>query len=106
MLSSGQDIPSRLLAQQKSSVDLEQYVKECKEKKQVLMETLKELELKQAELKFRKPPETTRCCWSWDSCVNWATSLRGGHVQHGCPGRAPLPPSHCSCPPLLHQEVF
>ncbi|XP_049658404.1 coiled-coil domain-containing protein 183 [Accipiter gentilis] len=55
------DIPSRLLAQQKSSVDLEQYVKECKEKKQALKNTLKELELKQAELKFRQPPNTIRC---------------------------------------------
>ncbi|XP_075025130.1 coiled-coil domain-containing protein 183 [Calonectris borealis] len=54
------DIPGRLLAQQKSSVDLEQYVKECKEKKQALKETLKELELKEAELKFRQPPNTTR----------------------------------------------
>ncbi|XP_059685478.1 coiled-coil domain-containing protein 183 [Gavia stellata] len=55
------DIPSRLLAQQKSAVDLEQYVKECKEKKQVLKETLKELELKHAELKFHPPPNTTSC---------------------------------------------
>ncbi|KAM9272431.1 coiled-coil domain-containing protein 183 [Morus bassanus] len=55
------DIPSRLLAQQKSSVDLEQYVKECKEKKQALKEMLKELELKQAELKFCQPPNTISC---------------------------------------------
>ncbi|XP_029883926.1 coiled-coil domain-containing protein 183 [Aquila chrysaetos chrysaetos] len=55
------DIPSRLLAQQKSSVDLEQYVKECKEKQQALKETLKELELKQAELKFRQSPNTISC---------------------------------------------
>ncbi|XP_075373900.1 coiled-coil domain-containing protein 183-like [Mycteria americana] len=55
------DIPGRLLAQQKSSVDLEQYVKECKEKKQALKEMLKELELKQAELKFSQPPNTTSC---------------------------------------------
>ncbi|KAM6337884.1 coiled-coil domain-containing protein 183-like isoform 3-T4 [Alca torda] len=54
------DIPSRLLAQQKSSVDLEQYVNECKEKQQALKEKLKEMELKQAELKFRQPPNTTR----------------------------------------------
>ncbi|XP_014808524.1 PREDICTED: coiled-coil domain-containing protein 183 [Calidris pugnax] len=50
------DIPSRLLEQQKSSVEREQYVNERKEKKQALKETLKELELKQAELKFRQPP--------------------------------------------------
>uniref|UniRef100_A0A8C3PK92 Uncharacterized protein n=1 Tax=Calidris pygmaea TaxID=425635 RepID=A0A8C3PK92_9CHAR len=56
VLSPVQDIPSRLLAQQKSSVELEQYVNECKEKKQALKETLKDLELKQAELKFRQPP--------------------------------------------------
>ncbi|XP_009463103.1 PREDICTED: coiled-coil domain-containing protein 183 [Nipponia nippon] len=55
------DIPSRLLAQQKSSVDLEQYIKECEEKKQALKETLKELELKRAELKFHQPPNTTSC---------------------------------------------
>ncbi|XP_074016980.1 coiled-coil domain-containing protein 183 [Numenius arquata] len=54
------DIPSRLLAQQKSSVELEQYVNECKEKKQALKETLKELELKQAELKFCQPPNKNR----------------------------------------------
>ncbi|XP_064022829.1 coiled-coil domain-containing protein 183 [Pogoniulus pusillus] len=55
------DIPSRLLAQQKSSVDLEQFIKGCKEKKQELKETLKELELKLAELKFGQPPNTTSC---------------------------------------------
>ncbi|KAM9615552.1 coiled-coil domain-containing protein 183 [Morphnus guianensis] len=75
MLSPGQDIPSRLLAQQKSSVDLEQYVKECKEKKQALKETLKELELKQAELKFRQPPNTiSSCCGSRRTlapCLAW-----------------------------------
>ncbi|XP_064323976.1 coiled-coil domain-containing protein 183 isoform X1 [Phalacrocorax carbo] len=54
------DIPGRLLAQQKSSADLEQYVKECKEKKQALKEMLKELELKQAALKFRQPRNTIR----------------------------------------------
>lgn len=104
--SPGQDIPGRLLAQQKSSVDVEQYVKECKEKKQLLKETLKELELKQAELKFRQPPSKTRCCWPRDSHANWATTLWGGHVHHGCPNRAPLPPSHCGRPPLLHREVL
>ncbi|XP_010289294.1 PREDICTED: coiled-coil domain-containing protein 183, partial [Phaethon lepturus] len=55
------DIPSRLLAQQKSSMDLEQYVKECKEKKQALKDMLQELELKKAKLKFHQPPNTTRC---------------------------------------------
>ncbi|XP_068272061.1 coiled-coil domain-containing protein 183-like [Nyctibius grandis] len=54
------DIPNRLLAQQKSLVDLEQYVNECKEKKQALKEELKELELKLALVKFRQPPNTTR----------------------------------------------
>ncbi|KAM6048627.1 coiled-coil domain-containing protein 183-like [Theristicus caerulescens] len=49
------DIPGRLLTQQKSSVDLKQYIKECEEKKQVLKEMLKELELKRAELKFCQP---------------------------------------------------
>ncbi|KAM6082405.1 coiled-coil domain-containing protein 183-like [Chlamydotis macqueenii] len=55
------DIPIRLLEQQKSSVDMEAYLKECKEKKQALEQTLKELELKQAELKFGQPPGTTSC---------------------------------------------
>ncbi|XP_009481844.1 coiled-coil domain-containing protein 183 [Pelecanus crispus] len=55
------DIPGRLLAQQKTSVDLDQYVKECKEKKQALKGILKELELKQAELKFHQPHNTTSC---------------------------------------------
>ncbi|KAM9526153.1 coiled-coil domain-containing protein 183-like, partial [Guaruba guarouba] len=54
------DIPSRLLAQQKSLVELEQYLAECKEKKQELKKTLKELEMKLDELKFRQPPDTTR----------------------------------------------
>ncbi|XP_054250550.1 coiled-coil domain-containing protein 183 [Indicator indicator] len=53
------DIPSRLLAQQKSSADLEQYIKGSKEKKEQLKETLKELELKLAELMFHQPPSTT-----------------------------------------------
>ncbi|XP_075597675.1 coiled-coil domain-containing protein 183-like [Balearica regulorum gibbericeps] len=52
------DIPGRLLAQQKSSVDLEQCVKEHERKKAALKETLKELELKQAELKFGQPRNT------------------------------------------------
>ncbi|XP_075616700.1 coiled-coil domain-containing protein 183-like [Balearica regulorum gibbericeps] len=52
------DIPGRLLAQQKSWVELEQRVKEGEQKKQALKETLKELELKQAELKFGQPRNT------------------------------------------------
>ncbi|XP_030330589.1 coiled-coil domain-containing protein 183-like [Strigops habroptila] len=55
------DIHSRLLAQQKSLVELEQYLTECKEKKQELKKTLKELEMKLDELKFHQPPNTTRC---------------------------------------------
>ncbi|KAM6118601.1 coiled-coil domain-containing protein 183 [Phoenicopterus ruber ruber] len=54
------DIPGRLLAQQKSSVDLEQYLKGRKEKKQALKEMLKELEMKQAELKFHQPHNRSR----------------------------------------------
>ncbi|XP_075624023.1 coiled-coil domain-containing protein 183-like [Balearica regulorum gibbericeps] len=54
------DIPGRLLAQQKSWVELEQRVKEGEQKKQALKETLKELELKQAELKFGQPRNTPR----------------------------------------------
>ncbi|KAM8797332.1 coiled-coil domain-containing protein 183 [Eudromia elegans] len=50
------DIAGRLLAQQKSTVDLQQHIKECEEKKVVLKDKLKELELKQAELKFHQPP--------------------------------------------------
>lgn len=96
MLSPGQDIPGRLLAQQKSTVDLEQYIKECKEKKQVLKEMLKELELKQAELKFRQPPNTTRCCWPWDCCASWVTTLGGDicimGVPTGHPFSVPLQP--------------
>ncbi|XP_067166030.1 coiled-coil domain-containing protein 183 [Apteryx mantelli] len=49
------DIAGRLLAQQKSTVDLQQHTKECEEKKKVLKDKLKELELKQAELKFHQP---------------------------------------------------
>ncbi|XP_064379531.1 coiled-coil domain-containing protein 183 [Dromaius novaehollandiae] len=50
------DIAGRLLAQQKSTVDLQQHIKECEEKKKLLKDKLKELELKQAELKFHQPP--------------------------------------------------
>ncbi|XP_010223943.1 PREDICTED: coiled-coil domain-containing protein 183 [Tinamus guttatus] len=50
------DIAGRLLAQQKSTVDLQQHIKECEDKKVVLKDKLKELELKQAELKFHQPP--------------------------------------------------
>ncbi|XP_030330638.1 coiled-coil domain-containing protein 183-like isoform X4 [Strigops habroptila] len=71
------DIPGRLLAQQKSLVELEQYLTECKEKKQELKKTLKELEMKLDELKFHQPPNTTRCCWPWDSHAKRATILGG-----------------------------
>ncbi|KAM6315506.1 coiled-coil domain-containing protein 183 [Podargus strigoides] len=54
------DIPSRLLPPQKSSVDLEQYVKERKEKRQELKEILKKLRMKHAELKLYDPLNTTR----------------------------------------------
>ncbi|KAM6225807.1 coiled-coil domain-containing protein 183-like [Porphyrio hochstetteri] len=54
------DIPSRLLEQHESWLHLGNGIKEHKEKVQALRERLKELELKQAELKFRQPPDTTR----------------------------------------------
>ncbi|XP_017679560.1 PREDICTED: coiled-coil domain-containing protein 183 isoform X1 [Lepidothrix coronata] len=53
------DIPGSLLAQLKSLEDLEQHIQECKENKQVLRQMLKELELKQARLKFHQPLSTT-----------------------------------------------
>ncbi|XP_051665552.1 coiled-coil domain-containing protein 183 isoform X2 [Manacus candei] len=53
------DIPGSLLAQLKSLEDLEQHIQECKENKQVLRQMLKELELKQARLKFHQPLGTT-----------------------------------------------
>ncbi|KAJ7417956.1 coiled-coil domain-containing protein 183 [Willisornis vidua] len=55
------DIPGSLLEQQKTLGDLEQHIQECKEQKRVLKQTLKELELKQAKLKFQEPLNTTRC---------------------------------------------
>ncbi|KAM4648098.1 coiled-coil domain-containing protein 183-like isoform 2-T2 [Amazona ochrocephala] len=54
------DVPARLLAQQRSLLVLEQYLRKCKEKKQELKKTLQELEKKRDELKFRRPPDTTR----------------------------------------------
>ncbi|KAM6136959.1 coiled-coil domain-containing protein 183 [Pterocles gutturalis] len=54
------DVPGRLLVQQKSWAILEQHLRECREKKQALKDRLQELELEQAELKFRQPPDTTR----------------------------------------------
>lgn len=59
-------------------MELEQYLTGCKEKKQELKKTLKELEMKLDELKFRQPPHTTRCCcWPADSHAKGATTLGG-----------------------------
>nr|XP_012963435.2 coiled-coil domain-containing protein 183 [Anas platyrhynchos] len=55
------DITGRLLAQQKSTAELEQHIGACEEKRQALKATLKDLELKQAELKFRQPPSAISC---------------------------------------------
>lgn len=57
-----QDITSRLLAQQKSTAELEQHIRACKEKRRALKDTLQELELKHAKLKFHQPPSAIRCC--------------------------------------------
>ncbi|XP_071431489.1 coiled-coil domain-containing protein 183-like [Pithys albifrons albifrons] len=54
------DIPGSLLEQQKTLGDLEQHIQECKKQKRVLKQMLKELELKQAKLKFQEPLNTTR----------------------------------------------
>ncbi|XP_061224168.1 coiled-coil domain-containing protein 183-like [Neopsephotus bourkii] len=54
------DIPIRILAQQKSLAELEQYLAGRKEEKQELQKALKELEMQLEELKFRQPPATTR----------------------------------------------
>ncbi|XP_040389055.1 coiled-coil domain-containing protein 183 isoform X2 [Cygnus olor] len=54
------DITGRLLAQQKSTAELEQHIRACEEKKQVLKDMLRDLELKQAELKFRQSPSAIR----------------------------------------------
>lgn len=96
MLSPGQDIPGRLLAQQKSLAELQQYLTGREEKKQELTKTLKELEMKLAELKFRQPPDTTRCCWPLDSHAKQATTLGGRGTcawrvsQEGTPSFVPL----------------
>ncbi|XP_061861297.1 coiled-coil domain-containing protein 183-like [Colius striatus] len=54
------EIPSRLLEWEQSTVYLQKYIKELKEKKQALKETLKELELKRDSMKFQ-PPNRIRC---------------------------------------------
>lgn len=93
MLSPTQDIPSSLLEQQQSSVGREQLIQQCQEKKRALQETLHQLELKQAELKFGRPADTSRCCRPRDRPANQATTLvgsSGGHVHHGCPNRSPF----------------
>ncbi|KAI6074219.1 Coiled-coil domain-containing protein 183 [Aix galericulata] len=54
------DITGRLLAQQKSTAELEQHIGACEEKRQALKAMLKDLELKQAELKFHQPPSAIR----------------------------------------------
>lgn len=56
---------------------LEQHIKQCQEKQQALQETINELELKKAALKFLQPPNTTRGCWPRDSPANQATNLVG-----------------------------
>ncbi|XP_015736293.1 coiled-coil domain-containing protein 183 [Coturnix japonica] len=55
------DITSKLLAQQKSTAELEEHIRACKEKRRALKDTLQELELKHAELKFHQPPSTISC---------------------------------------------
>ncbi|XP_009863866.1 PREDICTED: coiled-coil domain-containing protein 183 [Apaloderma vittatum] len=55
------DMHKRIQAKQNYSVDLKHHFNDLKEKKQALKKTLEELELKQAELKFRQTPKTTRC---------------------------------------------
>ncbi|XP_072209330.1 coiled-coil domain-containing protein 183-like [Excalfactoria chinensis] len=55
------DITSRLLAQQKSTAELEQHIRACKEKRRALKDTLQELEMKHAELKFHQPPSAISC---------------------------------------------
>ncbi|PKK18767.1 coiled-coil domain containing 183 [Columba livia] len=54
------DIPSKFLAQQKSLVYLENYIKESEEKKE-LEKTLRHLELQKAELKFHQAPNKSSC---------------------------------------------
>ncbi|XP_061222936.1 coiled-coil domain-containing protein 183-like [Neopsephotus bourkii] len=71
------DIPIRILAQQKSLAELEQYLAGRKEEKQELQKALKELEMQLEELKFRQPPATTRCCWPPDSRAKGAITLGG-----------------------------
>ncbi|XP_027752133.1 coiled-coil domain-containing protein 183 [Empidonax traillii] len=54
------DIPGSLVAQSKSLEELEQYVQKCEEEGKVLSQTLKELEMKRAELKAQDPLSTAR----------------------------------------------
>ncbi|XP_030305915.1 coiled-coil domain-containing protein 183-like [Calypte anna] len=54
------DISSGLLMQQTLSTGMEHIITHCEEKKKVLEKRVRELELKQAEMKFGKPPDTTR----------------------------------------------
>ncbi|XP_061326681.1 coiled-coil domain-containing protein 183-like [Pezoporus flaviventris] len=71
------DIPIRLQAQQKSLLEMEQYLTRCKQKKQELEKAVKELEMQRDELKFRRPPDTSRCCWPPDTHAKGAGTLRG-----------------------------
>ncbi|XP_071599286.1 coiled-coil domain-containing protein 183-like isoform X1 [Heliangelus exortis] len=54
------DISSGLLMQQTLSTGMEHIITHCEEKKKVLEKRVRELELKHAEMKFGKPPDTTR----------------------------------------------
>ncbi|KAM9218420.1 coiled-coil domain-containing protein 183-like isoform 1-T1 [Leptosomus discolor] len=54
------DIPSKLLAQKSSLAVMQERIKVCEQKRHMMEEKLKELEVKQAKLKFRPPAETNR----------------------------------------------
>ncbi|OXB78903.1 UNVERIFIED_CONTAM: hypothetical protein H355_011308, partial [Colinus virginianus] len=54
------DFSNRLLAQHETRAALEQQLRARKEKRQALTDTLRQLELKHAGLKFRQPPGASR----------------------------------------------
>lgn len=91
---------------------LEQHIKQCQEKQQALQETINDLELKKAELKFRQlSPDTTRCCQPRDSPANWATTLAGKRGYLCIMGVLTAPPFLCphtttplSCPTRFSEQ--
>ena len=87
MLSPGQDIPSRLLAQHKPLLEWKQFLHECKQQQQqALKETLEGL-----KLKFRQPPQHHQVLLAWGQLCPAGHHPWGGHMCITGGQKQPLP---------------